>query len=258
VSGLEGELTEAEANLHLYRMRTKYVTFDPEQNPIALALNRAQADYAEASSRAGAAASLVTLLDKHIADGKPIETFARIGVDPQIQRLRADLARLELAPARQLDPHSTDEARSNDLRPKIEDQRALVTRLAEQAAELLRGEAEVARELEQVQGGIVAHWEERMMDWDRARREYEGLRRKATAITTLYNQMLARMNELDVGQRERINNIRVVDPAVAPASPVHPMRKLALLLLAAGIVAGLAGIALAPPRGGVSAAANPS
>jgi len=112
----------------------------------------------------------------------------------------------------------------------------------------------VTRGVEQVMAARVMEWESRLMDWNRARVEFEVLRRKTVAKTALFEQMLAQVNELDIRQKQRLDNIRVVDRASPPEFPLHPWRKLALLLLASGILAGLAGMVVAPGRGAVGSA----
>lgn len=242
VSGLEGEVAKAEEDLHNYRMRTKCVTFEEDGNPIDLGLTRAQEDFLEASVRAQTAANLVALLEKHLADDKPAESFPAVASDPRLQQIEAELTRTALEQARRLRAPTADDPGPQQPEAQVEAVRALGKRVAGEVAERLRAEAEIARALEQQQTAWQEDWEARRMDWNRARMEYAVLERKAASKTALYERFLARVNELDILQKYRPNNHRVVDPAVPPESPVHPWRPPAVLLFVAGLLVGFTGV----------------
>jgi capsular exopolysaccharide synthesis family protein len=103
-------------------------------------------------------------------------------------------------------------------------------------AEVIRADARLAKAGEASAAATVAEWENRQMEWNRAKMEYDVLARKAETKKALYNAVLARMSEMDLTQKDRVNNIRQVDPAVAPARPVKPNVP---VTIAAGVVGGL-------------------
>ena len=84
---LEREVSSAEKALQTYREQTRYASLDREQNFIAQALSQVQATYAQAKSAAAASQTAVDELDKHLADGNPLETFPSIATHSQINFL---------------------------------------------------------------------------------------------------------------------------------------------------------------------------
>lgn len=235
-SGLEGEVSQAETDLHNYRMRTKYVSLEKGDSIIAEALSQSQTRYVEAKARAQLAQTTVDELDRHIQEQKSLETFPLIANDSQVRSLQSQLATLENELAGLLKRYKDKYPAVIQARSRIEDTRQAIERAARAVAEVLRAEARLAKAGEASAAATVAEWENRQMEWNRAKMEYDVLARKAETKKALYNAVLARMSEMDLTQKDRVNNIRQVDPAVAPARPVKPNVP---MTLAAGVVGGL-------------------
>lgn len=236
-SGLEGEVSQAESDLHNYRMRTKFVSLEKGDSIIAEALSQAQSRYVEAKARAQIAQTMVDELDRHIADQKPLETFPAIANDSQVRTLQSQLATYENELAGLLQRYKDKHPSVIQARARIADTRQAIANAARQVAEVIRTTARVEKANETAHAAAVADFENRQMEWNRAKMEYDILARKAETKKALYNAILAKLSEMDIAQKDRINNIRQVDPAVPPAFYVKPNIP---LTLAAGVVGGLA------------------
>ena len=250
LAGLAGEIARADEDLQNYRLRTAYVAFSADQNPVLIGWTRAQNDVADAEARARATASVVASMERHLDHTKPLVAFPPIAADPQVASLQLELARLELELE---DPAGAAKEPTVETSPppsRVVRLRRLLDRLAADHAERLRNEAAVATALEADQRARLTQWEARMMDWQRASLEYDPLQRHAQAKRALHAQLLARLNEIEILQKVRAPGVMIVDPATTPGSPVHPLRKLAVLLFAVGVVATLTGLAFAsaPPE----------
>lgn len=239
-SGLEGEVSQAEQDLHNYRMRTKFVSLEKGDSIIAEALSQAQGRYVEAKARAQVAQTAVDELDRHIREQKPLETFPPIASDSQVRSLQAQLATLENELAGLLKRYKDKHPNVIQVRSRIEETRQAIERAARSVAEVIRAEARLAKANEMAHAATVADWENRQMEWNRAKMEYDVLSRKAETKKALYNAILAKLSEMDIAQKDRVNNIRQVDPAVPPATYVKPNIPITLAL---GVVGGL-GLAL--------------
>src|SRR5262249_31004488 len=75
---------------------------------------------------------------------------------------------------------------------------------------------------------------------EKLRIDYSVLKRRAEAAEVLYKTVLARTKETDLGSRNKLNNILVIDSAETPVKPIKPRIVLTILL---GLVGGL-GIAV--------------
>ncbi len=235
--GLEAEVRKAEEALHRYRMETKYVSLEKGDSIIADALNQSQSRYVDAKARAQLARTTVDELDRHLKEGKPLDTFPTIANDAQVRSLKSQLVSMENELAGLLQRYKDKHPTIIQARSRLEETRLSIARAAEAAAEILRAEARQAQANEATLAETVADWENRLMNWNRAKMEYDVLARQAETKKALYNLVLARMTEMDFAQRDRVNNIRQVDPAVAPPNFVKPNIP---LTLAAGLVGGLA------------------
>ena len=243
-AGLEGEVSKAEEDLHNYRMRTKYVSLEKGDSIIAEALSQSQASYVQIRASAQAALTNVAMLDKHIAEGLPLETFPLISADAQIRSLQNQLVTQENALGGLLTKYRDKYPAVIQARSQIEETQRAIERAAQQLAAVIRSEASLAQAREQSQGKIVGDWEERLFAWNKAKMEYDVLSRKAETKKALYNAILAKVSEIDVVQKEKVNNIRVVDPATTPVAPVKPSLPITIALGAVGGLAVALGLAL--------------
>lgn len=244
VSGLEGEVSKAEEDLHNYRMRTKYVSLEKGDSIIAEALSQSQQRYVEAKARLQVATSLTNELAAHVREGKPLGAFPPIARDGQITALQSRLAVQQNELAGLLQRYREKHPTVIQAMSKIEETRAAIEQEAQQLVGQLLADARLAGANEQVLKANVEDWEARQMDWNRAKMEYDVLWRKAETKKALYNAMLARVNELDIGQKERLNNIRVVDRAVPPPAYIKPSLPITIALAAVGGLALALGLAL--------------
>lgn len=91
--------------------------------------------------------------------------------------------------------------------------------------------------------GKRSELEDKISDLPEIQREIIGLRRDVEVNTALYTSLLNRAQELRVIKAGTVGNVRIVDSAVKPISPVKP-RKDAVLILAlfAGGTLGVGGV----------------
>ncbi len=243
-SGLEGEVSKAEEDLDNYRMRKKYVSLDKGDNIIAEALSQSQARYAEAKGRAQTAQTTVDELDKHVQAGQPLSNFPPIASDASIKALEGQRATLETELAGLLKKYKDKHPAVIQLRSQIAENKAAAERQAQQLAGVLRSEAQLSKGIAENLLANVSDWENRQMEWNRAKMEYDVLSRKAETKKALYNALLAKVSEIDVVQKDKQNNIHIVDPATTPVSPVKPNVPITIALAAVGGLAVALGLAL--------------
>ena len=115
--------------------------------------------------------------------------------------------------------------------------KAAIHRAALDQAQVIQDEAKLAQATADQLKANVEEWENRQQDWNAAKMEYDVLARKAETKKALYNAILSKMTEIDVVQKEKLNNIRIVDPASNPTAPVKPSIPITIAL---GTVGGLA------------------
>jgi capsular exopolysaccharide synthesis family protein len=97
--------------------------------------------------------------------------------------------------------------------------------------QLERREAELKEAIEAQKGQAVAQ--------SRKLTELESLKKQADSATGLYTVLLQKLNETNIAASIQNNNVRLLDKAIVPQSPVWPeRRKVALVGLLLGLVLG--------------------
>jgi capsular exopolysaccharide synthesis family protein len=242
-NGLERDVAKAEEDIQNYRTQVKFVSLDSSYNIVAEALSQSQGQYAMAKSRAQTSQTTVGELERHVQSGKPLETFPTVATDQKVSSLQLLLANQENDLAGLLKRYKDKHPNVIQVKSKIEETRRAAERAAQQVAEILRSEARLARAGELNLAANVKEWEERQMEWNKAKMQYDVLVRKAESSKALFNTVLAKMKEIELVQKDKANNIRAVDMAYPPTLPVKP-RVLITLFLGAfgglGIAIGLA------------------
>jgi capsular exopolysaccharide synthesis family protein len=231
------DVEKADRALQDYRVSSKIVSLDSERNTIFLALSQVQADYAKSQNEAKTAQTAVDELEKHIQAGKSLETFPQIANDMQFKQAQIQLAALENELAGLLQKYKDKHPTVIAANAKIAEAKEAVATIANQVAETLRTEARVAKAREEALYANYKEWEDKQMKWNEAKLKYDVLSRDAETSKLLYNQVLSKMKEIDLVGQDKANNIRVIDPAVAPLRHFKPRVVLTLLL---GLFGGLA------------------
>jgi len=239
---LERDVTAKEEAVQKYREQKSFVSFEAGENIIAQALSQSQARYAEARARARTAESTLKQVEKHIQSGNPIYTFPTIASDPEISSLRQQLALLRSELAALLKRYKDKHPKVIELRSKIAGVTNSIQRVAQEKLIQLKAEVQLAKAQEQELADNVAYWEERQMEWNKAKAEYDVLRRQADISQQLYTLVLGKLKEIDLMTRNRANNIIITDPAVPPVEYTWPNIALTLvggtlggLILAVGL-----------------------
>ena len=240
---MEREVTEYEKQLQAYREKSKFTTLDSGNNPIAQSLAQVQSRYADALASAQLAQVTVDQLKAHLEAGKSIETFPLIASDSRIISLQQQIAdfRTQLAGLQQR--YGEKHPAVVDVKSRMAEAQANLIKTAKEIQQTLRESAELQRVQVANLKQNVEHWEKLQQEWNKAKTEYDVLQRKADASRALFNMVLSRLNEADVMQRDRANNIHIIDPPTIPTEFVKPNIP---LVLVGGIIGGLLlGIGLA-------------
>jgi len=233
-NGLEVDVAKAEEDIQNYRAQVKFVSLDSSYNIVAEALSQSQAQYAMAKAQAQTTQTTVEELDRHMQAGNPLETFPKIAADGKVNSLQLQLSGQENELAGLLKRYKDKHPTVIQARSKIEETHRSVQGAAQQVAEILRSEARLAKASEQILAANVKEWENQQMEWNKAKMQYDVLMRKAQSSKALFDTVLAKMKEIELVQRDKGNNIRVVDYAYPATMPVKPRVMLTLFLGAFG------------------------
>jgi succinoglycan biosynthesis transport protein ExoP len=161
--------------------------------------------------------------------------------NPVVQALRMDLTTLERQHAQLMEKYLDEHPEVVKVRNQIAEVRR---KLAIEGQRVIRGAENEFKAVAAQEASLAAALDSAKADaLDLSRRsvQYDTVKREAEAGASVLNSLLSRHKETDVAQALKNSNIRVIDPAAPPRTPVRPrpIRDTALGMLA-GLVLGVA------------------
>jgi len=233
---LRKEVTAREGALQQYREQKDAVSLDDKQNIVVQKL--AQLNAAVTATKTDTAMyearykQLMAIQDS----GEPVDTFPAIIANSLIQGLKADLASL-LREKAQLAEHL------GDLHPDM-----IKVNTAIDAAQH-RLDAEMSKIIEGVKNdylgaqarekGLVTALEAQkreVLNLNQQSIAYGALQRDASTTQQIFESVLQRVKETDITAQLQSNNVRILDRAEVPRTPVLPRKELNLIV---GLMGGL-------------------
>ena len=237
---LEKDVQKKDLALQEYRVEKKMVSLADSQNIVLQALKQAQADLDKARSDAAAAQKVDEEVERLLKAGTSINSIPRVANDLLIQEIRKALAEKEALLANLLKRYKDKYPDVIRVREEITSLKDSVQKESQKLREAIRAEAELARAKEVSMASELKKKEQESFELSQLRIQYDVLSRQADQSKLLYNVVLQRMKETDLTSKDKAQNMRVVDTAVVPRSPVKPRVVLTLFL---GLLGGL-GVAI--------------
>lgn len=157
-TALEAELAKASDVMQQYRRERGFVSIGKGESGPAQTLAAAQLQYGESVSRCRSAATTVEELERHLRDGKSVDTFPPLAADPQLRQVRLDLIRMETELPGLLKGFAEEHPQVQQARARIQATREALERLGRDSIEVLRAQARLARLAEQTQKELVDRW----------------------------------------------------------------------------------------------------
>lgn len=239
------KVEDSERALAEYRDRQNAMSLDDKQNIVLARLNQLNDAVTKAKTARVQKESLYNQI-KSLPPGANVDTLAVIAQNPTIQSLKAKLTDLQRQKTqlseRYGDKHPAIQAVNAQLADAqqqldAETRRALVTVQNDYQSAVLE-EQTLSRSLDAAKADA--------MDLNRKSIDYGVMEREAKSNRQVYEALLQREKELRVSSNSRSNNVRIVDRAEVPKSPMTPggrrtwlMSLTVGLILAIGVVFGL-------------------
>jgi polysaccharide biosynthesis transport protein len=241
VDDAKNKVSEAEASLTAYQKQNNNVSLEEGENIVRQALLQSQTDLSKVRSESALAQEALAETERLVNNGEPIETIPAIAMNPNVQRTRQDI-NVEEANLAALTK------RYRDKYPAVVQARSRLAQLqntlgqeCEKQLQTLRNNAEILKKQEQKIVAQVSAEEQKQLQLRELKIKYDILKRDADNNKVIYSNVLVRMKETELLSRMNSNNMRVVDEAAEPLSPVKPRVVLTSL---GGLVGGMA-VALA-------------
>ncbi len=164
--------------------------------------------------------------------------------DPKLTLLQADLQKLQVEASQLTVTYGPENPRVAEVEQKIktyqnqiaESRRLLEEKLKADYERAARDEASVRRALERAKAEAVQQ--------NQAAIQFNILKEEVDTAKELYAGFLQKTKQADLQLHEQHNNLRVIEPAEVPSSPVGPMRFRTILIGLLVSLVGGAGLAL--------------
>lgn len=230
-------LENAEGEIQKYSKIHKTFSFEEGENIILQALKQVQERYTLAHSTAVAAQRVVDEVNLFLQASNSIYTLPQVANNPSLQKVKEELALVEATFAELKKTYGRNHPDYIRAQEKLTSLRQSVEEQAKVLISSIRIAAQIARAEEESLQRLVTEQLQRQGELKDLRIQYDFLKRDALTKNTLYGLILTKMKETDLTGRLKINNMRFVDAADLPFSPIKPRKILTIML---GLVGGLA------------------
>lgn len=241
---LEKKVSDADTDLHKYRVEKKMVSLEESQNIVSQSLKQAQADVDAATSTAAEAQKVCDEVESLLMEGKPPETIPAIARDPLVVEMAKQLAERQTLLAGLLTKYKDKWPAVITARKEIAENEKSIEQQAIKIRSVIRNDARLAQAKLQSKQSELRLKEQAAQDLRKQRIDYEMLERKSQQAKLLFNLVLQRQQETNLTANDKTQNMRVIDAAEVPSKPVKPRIVLTLFLGFAGGLAVAVGLAL--------------
>jgi capsular exopolysaccharide synthesis family protein len=212
---------ESERALAEYREKENALSLDDKQNIVLSRLNQLNDAATKARTARVQKESLYNQV-KSIASGTAPDAIPIIAQNPTVQDRKSKLAELQREKVKLLERYGERHPQVVNINATLSDaQRQLDLELA-MAVQSVRNEYETALLEEQTLSKNLEGAKAEATDLNRKGIGYGVMEREAKSNRQVYEALLTREKELRVSANSRTNNIRIVDRAEIPRSPITP------------------------------------
>jgi polysaccharide biosynthesis transport protein len=236
----QSKVQESEASLANYRARQNAMSLDDKQNIVLSRLNALNDSVMKAHSSRIQKEAVYNQV-KSAGPGAGADMIPAIALNTAVQDLKSQIAEQQRERVRLAERYgdkwpaliqSTNKLAELQRQLDVETSRALQTVKNEYETAVLE-EQTYSRNLEAAKADV--------QDLSRKSVDYNVMEREAQSNRQVYQSLLQRANELRVSSNSRQNNVRVVDRAEVPKSPLAPSgRRTWLMAVAVGLVLSIA------------------
>src|SRR5215813_432715 len=222
---LKSKVQEAQASLAEYTQRNGIYSPDGKENLTADKLTSLHAE----ATRAEMNRMLKESLYEEVKQGR-VAQLPEAFSDPKLGMLQTELGKLQVDVAELSVKYGAENPRVAEVEQKIKTLReqmdanrgTLEEKLKADFERAVRDERSIKQALARVKGEAVQQ--------NQAATQYGALKADVETMTAMYTDFLKQTKQADLQLAEQHNNLRVIEPADVPGSPIGPMRLRTILI----------------------------
>jgi len=236
----EIELATLQKDLQKYRTSKGMISLVDEQNIDAITMRDLKVAYESIRNQTDTATKTAQQAQVVVSEGKDISEFGPIAKDEQVAVLRRSINMNNSKLAALRTRYRAKHPKVVQVLTEIQADTEKLRDEAERAFRTLVNEAQLQKDREAEALRKYMEAEKRVFALGDAKIDYDIMEQKLKRVELIYQTILSKAREFDIGTKDLLQNMKVVDQAVVPLKPVKPNKP---LIFVASIVGGL-GIAL--------------
>lgn len=233
VSDLKTKVNESELALQRYREQAGLVSAEEKQSLAAKKLSEFNSAFIEAKAKRLEMETRLVELRKAAQQPEVLESSPLVLNNPLVQRLKGQAVELEVQRSKLLKTYKDKHPEVLKVQSQIDEINQRIKDEVGRIAMSMETEYNVLKSREAAMLGAVGQYRDEMQSLAKKEIQYAILKREADSNQQLYDMLLKRLKETGLSQGLDSNNVRIVEPAVAPVRPVKPRKTLNLVLAVA-------------------------
>ncbi len=239
----KGKVEESEVALQKYKEKENIVSLEEKQNIVVQRLSQLNSLVTGAKTERIAIETRYKELKKLADQPEMIESLPSILSNTMIQQLKTDYVALQRKYSELSKKYGTKHPKMIELRSQIGLMKKKIALEVKKNVNSLMTEYKVAQSKEATLVEALEKQKKEALELNRKAIDYGILQREAESNRQMYNILIKKMKEVDLSSDLKGTNIRVIDPAQIPRSPIGPNRGFNILFAAfigLGLGVGLA------------------
>jgi capsular exopolysaccharide synthesis family protein len=229
--------------LQKYKEKENIVSLEEKQNIVVQRLSQLNALVTTAKTDRIAIETRYKELKKLANQPEMIESLPSILSNSMIQQLKTDYVTLQRKYSEVSKKYGSKHPKIIELRSQIGLMKRKIALEVKKNVNSLMTEYKVAQSKEATLVAALESQKKDALELNRKAIEYKILERDAESNRQMYDILVTKMKEADVSSDLKTTNIRIIDPAQIPGSPIGPQRGFNIIF--AGFVGFALGVALA-------------
>ncbi|SRR6266496_2583555 len=241
MSGLRGKVEESSTALQNYRVKSGILGIQEQRALTAQKAQEVNRAHLEAQAQRLSIEAKLGALNRIATDQAGAESLSTSIDDPLIRRMKTEMAELQVQRSKLLQTYKERHPEVLKVDAQIQQLSQRMDADIKKALRALDTEYKVAKAREDSLLSVVNRLRSEGQQLNEKEIQYGTLQREQDSNQQLYEAVLKRVKETGVQGGLDSNNVRVVQEASVPGSPIRPRKQLTLLMsLVVGLGLGLA------------------
>ena len=216
------KVEESEIILQKYKEKKNIVSLEEKQNIVVQRLSQLNALVTSAKTERIAIETRYKELKKLANQPEMIESLPSILSNAMIQQLKTDYVELQRKYSELSKKYGGKHPKMLELRSQIGLMKGKVSLEVKKNVNSLMTECKVAQSKEATLLEALENQKKEALELNRKAIDYKILARDAESNRQMYNILITKIKEADLSSELKTTNIRIIDPAQIPGSPIGP------------------------------------